>query len=98
MAKFGYLASQSAQHSNRFFKAKKIRDDLILLDTQQEVRQAEIRVLKTLEEVEIMWTQKQKELKKARLKQNLQKKVRAKDFVVQILLKYKTHDIPFTSP
>lgn len=34
LAKFGYLASKSAQHSNRFFKAKRIRDDLILLDTQ----------------------------------------------------------------
>ena len=51
-----------------------------------------------LEEMEIMWTQKQKELKKARLQQNLQKKVRAKDFVDQILLKCKTHDGPFTSP
>ena len=30
LSKFGYLASQSAQHSNRFFKAKRIRDDLVL--------------------------------------------------------------------
>ena len=38
LAKFGYLASQSAQHSNRFFKAKRIRDDLMFnqTDTVQE--------------------------------------------------------------
>ena len=30
LAKFGQLAAQSAQHSNRFFKAKHIRDYMML--------------------------------------------------------------------
>ena len=30
LARFGYLASQSASHSNRLFKAKMIKDDLML--------------------------------------------------------------------
>ena len=30
LARFGYLDSQSAAHSNRLFKAKKIKDDLML--------------------------------------------------------------------
>jgi hypothetical protein len=78
-AKFGYLASQSAQHSNKLFKAKRIKDYLILLDSKEDVSQTESRVLKTLEEMEISWTEKQNVLKKARLKENLKKKVRAKD-------------------
>ena len=35
LAKFGYLAAQSALHSNRFFKGKRIRDDLVLSDADQ---------------------------------------------------------------
>ena len=31
LAKFGYLASVSAAKSNRFFKAKRIRDDMMLM-------------------------------------------------------------------
>ena len=30
LAKFGQLAAQSAQHSNRFFKAKRLRDEMML--------------------------------------------------------------------
>ena len=33
-AKFGMLASQSASHSNKFFKGKRIRDDLMLDDKE----------------------------------------------------------------
>ena len=34
LAKFGYLAAQSAAHSNKLFKAKRIRDDLVLPDAE----------------------------------------------------------------
>ena len=97
LATFGYLASQSAQHSNKLFKAKRIKDDLILSDSKKDVIKAEGRVLKTLEEMEITWTEKQIEIKKARLKKNLKKKVRAKDFVDQILQKCKSLGGPLTS-
>ena len=49
LAKFGYLASQSAQHSNRLFKAKRIKDDLMLTDKSvNEVERSTISVLQTL--------------------------------------------------
>ena len=34
LAKFGYLAAQSAVHSNKLFKAKRIRDDLFISDAE----------------------------------------------------------------
>ena len=34
LAKSGYLAAQSAAHSNNLFKAKRIRDDLVLSDAE----------------------------------------------------------------
>ena len=36
LAKFGYLASKSDQKSNRFFKAKRIKDDLMFTNHSSE--------------------------------------------------------------
>ena len=56
LAKFGYLASQSAQHSNKLFKAKRIKDDLMLIDSNDDIQKAESKVLKTLQDMEVIWT------------------------------------------
>ena len=85
MAKFGYVASQSAKHSNRMFKAKRIKDDHMLTERQvNEVEQSTTAVLKHLDAMEVTWSNKQKQKKKQRLKENIQKKVRANDFVDQL--------------
>ena len=92
------LASQSAKHSNRMFKAKRIKDDLMLTDRQvNEVEQSTTAILKHLDAMEVTWSNKQKQKKKQRLRENLQKKVRANDFVDQLLVKCKEHGGPVTS-
>ena len=77
LAKFGYLAAQSAAHSNKLFKAKRIRDDLVLSDAEDSllVERSMSKMMKILDEMEISWSSKQKELKKERLFENIKKKV-----------------------
>ena len=77
LAKFGYLAAQSAAHSNKLFKAKRIRGDLVLSDAEDSllVERSMSKMMKILDEMEISWSSKQKELKKERLFENIKKKV-----------------------
>ena len=77
LAKFGYLAAQSAVHSNKPFKAKRIRGDLVLSDAEDSllVERSMSKMMKILDEMEISWSSKQKELKKERLFENIKKKV-----------------------
>ena len=62
MAKFEYLASISASHSNKFFKAKRIRDDLMFTveDEREITKVATIHIIKALEHLEVQWTDDQK--------------------------------------
>ena len=95
LAKFGYLVALSAQHSNRLFKAKRIKDDLMLTEKYvDEVVRSTIGALKQLDLMEITWDEKQKEKKKQRLRENIKKRVRANDFVDQLLVKCKQHEGP----
>ena len=67
------------------FKAKRIKDDHMLTGRQvNEVEQSTTAVLKHLDAMEVTWSNKQKQKKKQRLKENIQKKVRANDFVDQL--------------
>ena len=72
LAKFGYLATQSAVHSNKLFKAKRVRDNLVLSNAEDSllVEQSMNRSMKFLDEMEISWSSKQKESKKERLFEN----------------------------
>ena len=99
LAKFGYLAAQSAAHSNKCFTGKRIRDDLVLSDANDDllVDCSIIKVMKLLDDMELKWSASQKELKKKHLLEGFQKKVRANDFVDQLLGKCKQHHGPFTS-
>ena len=98
LGKFGYLASQSAAHSNRQFTAKRIKDDLVLSDEQDVVVENSLNaVLKHLDRMEVSWSKGQREKKKQRIKANLEKKVRANEFVDQLLVKCKQHNGPVTS-
>ena len=77
LAKFGYLAAQSAAHSNKLFKAKRIRGDLVLSDAEDSllVERSMSKMMKILDEMEISWSSKQKELKRERLFENIKKTV-----------------------
>ena len=77
LAKFGYLAIQSALHSSKLFKAKKINDDLALSDAKDCVLVERFmnKTMKIFDEMEISWSSKQKDLKKERLFENIKKKV-----------------------
>ena len=98
LAKFGYLAALSAQHSNRLFKAKRIQDDLMLTEKYvDEVERSTIGILKQLDLMEITWDEKHKEKKKQRLRENIKKRARAKEFVDQLLVKCKQHEGTLTS-
>ena len=61
LAHFGALASQSAKHSNPFFKAKRIRDNLTLFTEEDPQYDNKKAYYKILDEMERSWTEKQKQ-------------------------------------
>ena len=77
LAKFRYLAAKSAAHSDKLFKAKMIRHDLVLSDAENSLlfERSMSKAIKILDEMEISWSSKQRELKKERLFENIKKKV-----------------------
>ena len=73
LAKFGYLASQSAAHSNKLFKGKRIRDDLVLSNSDESlfVEKSIVRTMKLFDDfddMEVSWNAKQKSLKIEKLR------------------------------
>lgn len=97
LAHFGALASQSAKHSNRLFKAKRIRDDLTLFTEEDPQYDNKKAYYKILDEMERSWTEKQKQALKLKIQDSMLKKQRANDFIDVILKKCKEHGGPVTS-
>ena len=60
LAKFGILASESASHSNKFFKRKRIRDDLMFNKSKTSNEKLSSKSLKNvfnaLDSMEVEWT------------------------------------------
>ena len=60
LSRFGYLASVSAAKSNKFFKASRIRDDMMFKTTMKEEKESLTkttkRIVKRLNEMEVDWT------------------------------------------
>ena len=77
LAQFGYLAAQSAAHSDKLIKAKGIRDDLVLSDAEDSllVEPSMNKMMKIPDEMKVSWSSKQKELQKERLFENMKIKV-----------------------
>ena len=98
LAKFGYLASISAARSNKFFKAKRIRDDLMFAETSNEINvdRCYSKVTKVLNEMEVSWTKGQKELWKTKVQECAAKKKRSMQYKSLLLKKCKMHGGPFT--
>ncbi|CAK8673115.1 unnamed protein product [Clavelina lepadiformis] len=93
LARFGNLAG----HSNRYFKAKRIKDDLMFAkDAPIDSELASCKVMKKLDEMEITWTETQKESMKTKLKERIKKNKREVDFLNHLVDKCKGHGGPIT--
>ena len=101
LAKFGYLVSVSASKSNKFFKAKRIQDDMMfnvnLTVGEEEVTKLTKRVTKILKEMELQWTASQKHVWKTKVKEAMNKKVRNLEYKDLLLRKCKQHGGPFVN-
>ena len=78
LARFGYLASVSACKSNKYFKAKRIRDDLMFngnMATEEDVSKSTLRITKSLMLLELNWTKSQKEVWNSKVEEAIKKKV-----------------------
>ncbi|CAK8680494.1 unnamed protein product [Clavelina lepadiformis] len=74
LARFGNLAGLPTGHLNRYFKAKRIKDDLMFAkDAPIDSELASCKVMKKLDEMEIAWTETQKESMKTKLKERIKK-------------------------
>ena len=64
LARFGHLASVSASRSNKFFKAKRIRDGMMFTSSAADIQNAtdttSRSVIKKLNQMEVDWTAKQR--------------------------------------
>ena len=100
MSSFGLIVSESARHSNKKFKGKRIRDDLMFNKGEEEAsRSLNIyrQVLKILDGMENDWTHDQKLVKKEKLRAEMEKGKRTGEFLGMVLRKCKLHDGPLTS-
>ena len=74
------------------FKAKGIKDGLMLTYSQiNQVERSTETVLKHVDAMNKTWSDMQKHKKKEKLLKNLERKLRANDFVDQLLVKCKEH-------
>ena len=82
-----------------FFKGKRIRDDLVLSDADQNliVEKSINKTMKILDEMELSWTKIQKDLKRKHIMEKMQKKVRANEFIDHLLVICKQHNSPLSS-
>ena len=77
LAKFGYLASISAAR-NKFFKAKRILDDLMLDSNKKEkdIVKSPHKIIKSLKAMKFTWKKQQETAIKRRTKENMKLKER----------------------
>lgn len=99
LAKFGWLASQSAARSNKNFKAQRIRDDL-MFETKKRAEcldKKKSEIFKKLKAMELNWTDDQKQQLKVKIRANLEKQKHINAYAESILKKCKSHHGPFTT-
>ena len=101
LSQFGALAGVSAAKSNKFFKAKRIRDDLMfdkeMYDGEEEVVKATNNILNHLKSVEISWTADQRRCWKEKIEESVKKNTRKGKYKDLLLNQCKRHGGPFTS-
>lgn len=103
MAKVGNLAGQSAAHSNKFFKAKRMRDDLLFIKESLSSTNsagfsaAQRKIFKALDSMEMNWSAEQRSKYKNKLKLLCTNNEKRKQFVDILLQKCKEHNGPLTN-
>ena len=100
LAKFGYLASLSAAHSNKNFKAKRIRDDMMFDEINTTAADLEIKnkpILNELKEMEVHWTDQQKQEKRDYVLKSLESHKKTNLYINEVLEKCKSHGGPINS-
>ena len=98
LTRFGGLASLSAAKSNRFFKAKRIRDDL-MFETKMNFQEKDVsKSTKDIIEqlMEKVWTGKQIERLQKKIKDAVEKKVKKSKYKDILSSKCKEHGGPVT--
>ena len=93
--------AQVAKGRNRRFKAKNVRNNMVVYKTKSEIKadkiSKEIAQFEILSQREERWNQSQQEKLKQRLKEKLKKSARAKDYTLKLLQNYKSWGGPATS-
>ena len=100
LARFGGLAGVSAAKSNKFFKAKRIRDDLMFvkeMTDDEEMAKATKKVLQELKSMELTWTKEQKECLKEKIAESVKKNSRGDGYKEDLIAKCKANGGPVTS-
>ena len=101
LSRFGGLASLSAAKSNRFYKAKRIRDDMMfetrMNQYEKDVSKSTKDVIDQLKKMEKEWTKQQKERLKQKIKDAVAKRARKSQYKEILLKKCKLHGGPVTS-
>ena len=101
MARVGSLAAQSASHSNKFFKAKRMRDDLLFVKENYVSGSSRFmglhqKIFKKLDEIETKWTVEQRNIYKKKLVASLNVDLRNQT-IDMLLNKCKKHGGPVTN-
>lgn len=97
LAKFGYLASISAVHSNKYFKANRIRDDLMFSEGDEGCGDADSKmkiIVRELDKLECKWVHSQKNALKEKIKSSLEKKKQYNQYINAVMAKCKEHGGP----
>ena len=103
LSRMGGLASLSAAKSNKFFKAKRIRDDLMFEkymcaeDEEEAITKATRNIIGKLKLMELIWTDKQKQCWKTKVQDSLRKNTRNTRYKELLLQRCKRHGGPLTS-
>ena len=102
MAKVGSLAAQSAAHSNKNFKAKRMHDDLVFVkesnkESTSQFTASQQQIFNALDAMETKWTEVQRNEYKKKYAAMMAKNEKRNDFVNLLLKKYKTHNGPITN-
>jgi hypothetical protein len=99
LAKFGYLASLSAKRSNRFYKAIRIRDDMLFWSSQtcDGLNKEDLQAMKRLDKMESNWGIKQNDVKRIRLSRSKDRKLQDNTLFDDVLKKCKEHGCPVTN-
>ena len=100
MARVGILAAQSASHSNKFFKAKGMRDGLLFvkesdLSGSSQFTRLHQKIFKKLDEMETKWSEEQRNICKDKLVASLNLDLRNKT-IDMLVNKCKKHGGPVT--